>query len=79
MPLCQAKGAIRAPGTPSGGIVIMLKLKGFLRSLIARDEGQTLTEYGLILFFIAVVAVLAVTLLGERVSDMFDEIRAALS
>lgn len=68
-----------APGAAStGGIVIMRRLKGFIKSFTAREEGQTLTEYGLILFFIAVVAVAAVTLLGGRVSTMFDEIRTAI-
>jgi pilus assembly protein Flp/PilA len=56
----------------------MRRLKGFIRNLTAREEGQTLTEYGLILFFIAVVAVAAVTLLGGRVSTMFDDIRTAI-
>jgi pilus assembly protein Flp/PilA len=73
------EGAPGASGMTSGGIAGMLKLMGFLRRLTAKDEGQTLTEYGLILFFIAVVAVFAVTLLGERVSEMFDEIRQALT
>jgi len=54
-------------------------LLGIVRRFLTREEGQTLTEYGLILFFIAVVAIAAVTLLGERVSEMFDTIRTALS
>jgi Flp pilus assembly pilin Flp len=56
----------------------MIRLAGFVRRLLTREEGQTLTEYGLILFFIAIVAITAVTLLGERVSGMFEDIRAAL-
>jgi pilus assembly protein Flp/PilA len=59
--------------------VIRVKaLVRFVSNLRNRDEGQTLTEYGLILFFIAVVAVAAVTLLGTRVSTIFDDIRTAL-
>jgi pilus assembly protein Flp/PilA len=53
-------------------------LVGFVRGLVTKEEGQTLTEYGLILFFIAVVAVGAVTLLGQKVSEMFDAIETAL-
>lgn len=56
----------------------MKALVRFISNLRNRDEGQTLTEYGLILFFIAVVAVAAVTLLGTRVSTIFDDIRTAL-
>ena len=64
---------------PDGGLVVMIGLVGFIRRLLTREEGQTLTEYGLILFFIAVIAIAAVTLLGERISGMFDDIRTALS
>jgi Flp pilus assembly pilin Flp len=56
----------------------MKRLAQLLSSLRVREEGQTLTEYGLILFFIAIVAIIAVELLGGRVSDMFDEIRIAI-
>ena len=56
----------------------MKRLAQLLSSLRVREEGQTLTEYGLILFFIAIVAIIAVELLGGRVSDMFDEIRVAI-
>jgi Flp pilus assembly pilin Flp len=54
-------------------------LVGFVRRLLRKEEGQTLTEYGLILFFIAVIAIVAVTALGERVSEMFDYITTELS
>jgi pilus assembly protein Flp/PilA len=39
-----------------------------------REEGQTLTEYGLLLFFIAIVAILAVTLLGQQISNVFHSV-----
>jgi len=57
----------------------VLKLVQFIRGLIRQEEGQTLTEYGLILFFIAVAAVLAVTALGEQIVAVFDSITEALS
>ena len=57
----------------------MSTLIGFMRRLTVDEEGQTLTEYGLILFFIAVAAVLAVTALGDQVVAMFDSITDALS
>ena len=60
-------------------VIGVLRLVEFVRGLIRREEGQTLTEYGLILFFIAIVAIAAVTLLGERISGIFDDIRTALS
>lgn len=47
--------------------------------LTNREEGQTLTEYGLLLFFIAVVAIVAVTVLGEQISTLFSRIAGSLS
>jgi Flp pilus assembly pilin Flp len=36
---------------------------------LSGEEGQTLAEYGLILFLIAVVSVLALTFLGSSIRD----------
>ena len=44
-----------------------------------RDEqGQALAEYGLILGLIAVVAIIALTLMGTLISGKLDEITTAL-
>ena len=56
-----------------------MMLVEFIRGLMRREEGQTLTEYGLILFFIAVAAVLAVTALGDQIVEVFDSITNALT
>jgi Flp pilus assembly pilin Flp len=48
-----------------------------LRSVLARmrgEDGQGLAEYALILFFIAVVAVVALTLLGTQISSILNTI-----
>jgi len=50
-----------------------------INGLTNREEGQTLTEYGLLLFFIAVVAIIAVTVLGENISVLFQSIADALA
>ncbi|MBN1998113.1 Flp family type IVb pilin [candidate division KSB1 bacterium] len=39
----------------------------FCRKHFAHDEGQTLTEYAMIILFIVVLAIVAVTLLGESI------------
>jgi pilus assembly protein Flp/PilA len=57
----------------------MRTIAHIMRALFGREEGQTLTEYGLLLFFIAVIAIVAVTLLGENVSTMFSSIADSLS
>ncbi|MDZ7316794.1 MAG: Flp family type IVb pilin [candidate division KSB1 bacterium] len=49
-----------------------------LKSLFVREEGQTLSEYALILVLIAVVAIAAVTLLGNQISQVLNDIAAAL-
>ncbi len=50
-----------------------------MRNLSGREEGQTLTEYGLLLFFIAIVAILAVTFLGREISTIFSNIGTSLA
>ncbi|MGH7087757.1 MAG: Flp family type IVb pilin [Stellaceae bacterium] len=43
------------------------------------DEGAALVEYGMLVGLIAVICIVAVTLLGQEVSDAFSKIGAALS
>ena len=43
-----------------------------------REEGQTLTEYALILVLIAIVAIVTVMALGTQVAAVFETIRVAL-
>jgi pilus assembly protein Flp/PilA len=42
------------------------------------EEGAALVEYGLLLGLIAVICIVAVTLLGSQVSNAFSSIAAAL-
>jgi len=56
----------------------MLNLVNWLKNLIWGEEGQTLSEYALILVLIAVVAILAVTLLGEQITAVLTTIANAL-
>ena len=43
-----------------------------------REEGQALVEYALILSLIAVVCIAALTLLGQNVNNILNQIAAAL-
>jgi pilus assembly protein Flp/PilA len=56
----------------------MQALIRFIGRLTDREEGQTLTEYGLLLFFIAVVAIVAVTFLGDEISRVFNSVATTL-
>ena len=50
-----------------------------VRSFFAREEGQGLVEYALILVLIAIVVIGILTLLGSRVSQVFSQIYSGLS
>ena len=41
---------------------------------VVREEGQAMVEYALLLFLIAVVSIAVLTVLGHRVSSLFNEI-----
>ena len=43
---------------------------------ILREEGQGLVEYGLILVLIAIAVVIALTVLGTQVADLFSRVAA---
>ena len=45
-----------------------------LASARDREEGQAMVEYALLLFLIAVVSIAVLTVLGHRVSSLFNEI-----
>ncbi len=45
-----------------------------LRSFFAKEEGQGLVEYALILVLIAVVVIGALTLLGGNINNLFREV-----
>ncbi|TAM62128.1 Flp family type IVb pilin [bacterium] len=47
-------------------------------ALLRDDDGVTMVEYGLMLALVAVVAITAVTLLGNHVSALFNNIAGDL-
>jgi len=48
----------------------MQHLVAMARELVAADEGQDLLEYGLLVVLIAVVAMGAITLLGNQINTV---------
>lgn len=50
-----------------------------LRSFFAKEEGQGLVEYALILVLIAIVVIGILTVLGNQVSNVFVRINSGLS
>lgn len=51
---------------------------GVVRQLIRDEEGATLLEYGILVMLIAVVSIVAVRLMGSKVSGTFTAANAAL-
>ncbi len=49
-----------------------------LKSLINNDEGATMVEYGLLVAFIALVAVVGVKALGTGLNGMFNGVAGSL-
>lgn len=52
----------------------MMKLRDWfevIRVQFAREEGQTMAEYGMLVALIAVAAILAVTAFGTSISNFF--------
>lgn len=47
-------------------------------SIFAKEEGQGLVEYGLILVLIAVVVIGVLTLVGGKVSTLFSTVNSGL-
>ncbi len=50
------------------------KITRFMKPLWKNEDGATAIEYGLIAALIAVVIIAAVTLVGEDLSNMFNEV-----
>jgi pilus assembly protein Flp/PilA len=49
-----------------------------LRDASRRQEGQTMTEYGVLLALIAVVVIASVALLGGKITDVFTNVTGKL-
>ena len=56
-----------------------LRIRNFVEGLFRKEEGQTLTEYALILVLIAIAAILAMTFLGTQISTIFSQIGSRLT
>jgi pilus assembly protein Flp/PilA len=54
----------------------MQRTVALIRGLVNEDEGQDLLEYGLLAVLIAVVAIGAVTTLGQTINDTFWKVIA---
>jgi pilus assembly protein Flp/PilA len=53
-------------------------MRDLMQTLIRREDGATMVEYGLMVALIAVVALVAVTALGGSVRDIFSSVAGSL-
>lgn len=57
----------------------MASIEMTVRSFIADEEGAALAEYGILVAFIAIVAIVAVTFFGSKISSKFSEYAGKLN
>jgi len=57
----------------------MLKLYLWIRNLLASEEGQTLTEYALILVLIVIAALVVMGTMGGQINNIFQSISNTLT
>ena len=57
----------------------MVSVSKGVQSFIKNEEGAALAEYGILVAFIAIVAITAVTFFGSRISAKFSEYANKLS
>ena len=50
-----------------------------VRKFLRNEEGAALAEYGILIAFIAIAAIVAVTFFGNKVKSKFSEYANALS
>ncbi len=62
-----------------GGLNVQLVIWSFMQRLRGRnDRGASLVEYALLIALIAVVCIVAVSLLGSNASGKFSQVGSAL-
>ena len=49
-----------------------------MKRLLCESEGQTLLEYGLLVSLIALVCIAILTLLGERIRNLFVTVNSSV-
>jgi len=56
-----------------------IKMLKFLKNFWNDEKGQSMSEYGLILALVAVVAIATLTVLGTNIMEMFQNIADSIA
>ena len=51
----------------------MVRIRKWAREFIQKEDGAALAEYGILVAFIAIVAITAVTFFGGKISSKFSQ------
>ena len=57
----------------------MQSLRKGVRRFLREEEGAALAEYGILIAFIAIAAIVAVTFFGDRIKNKFSQYANSLS
>ena len=57
----------------------MERIKLATRRFIREEEGAALAEYGILIAFIAIAAIVAVTFFGDKIKNKFSQYANSLS
>jgi pilus assembly protein Flp/PilA len=57
----------------------MEKIKAAVTKFVSNEEGAALAEYGILIAFIAIVAIVAVTFFGSKISAKFSSLANSYS
>jgi pilus assembly protein Flp/PilA len=57
----------------------MAKLQNAVKGFVRGEDGAALAEYGILVAFIAIVAIVAVTFFGSKISAKFSQMANSYS
>jgi pilus assembly protein Flp/PilA len=57
----------------------MVRVDRWVRDFVKNEEGAALAEYGILVAFIAIVAITAVTFFGSKISAKFSQYATTLN
>jgi pilus assembly protein Flp/PilA len=57
----------------------MSRIKNAVQNFVLDEDGAALAEYGILVAFIAIVAIVAVTFFGSKISAKFSSMASSFS